>query len=80
MHHQVEMIDAAFSAAADDDLVLPAVGIVRIDLLDRLIAPLVTANRLQGRCDIVHQIFYPQVLGQLLAALQAVGGRILFRQ
>jgi hypothetical protein len=80
LHHQLEVIDLTFQAATDDDLVLPAVAVLREHLADRVVAPLVTTDAFERRRDIEHFVLDAEVFGQLATARSAEARRIALRQ
>src|SRR5690606_14228905 len=58
------MIDAPFESAADDDLVLPALAILREHFANRVIAPGIATDRGQGGADVEYLVPDPEMLGQ----------------
>src|SRR5262249_16147351 len=76
LHDQPEMIDPAPGAAADGDLALPSRTILRKHALHGLIAPAVTADRLQTRSDILDCMVDCELLDDELAQRDARRRRI----
>src|SRR5690554_2299679 len=80
LYDQFEVVDSAFQAAGDDDLVLPAFAVVRKYVADGAVAPAVTADRFQRWRDILNLVVDAEALGHFAAANGALRRGIPFRQ
>ena len=80
LRHQAEPVDAAFGAAIDDDLELPAFAVFGQRVAHRLVAGAIAADRRQRGRDVHGLGAHAQVLGQDARARSAVVGGVLFGQ
>ena len=81
LNHHLEKIDPVRleQVLGNHDLVFPSISVIRKDGSDRIVPPLVTADRFQGGRNVLYFIRDTEMLTELYSKFLASGGGVPLR-